>query len=332
MEGGEIMNFKISENSSFKSAFTGALSKMKSGGMSGVAEHLNGAFAHKKADGTEAELGISLLKLTFFLTGFLCSLCFCWIAENMLMSRSLEERLILAESVAHRAPSFANASIDRSFGGLAKLNPFNAAVPPEEKESQASAYPVTSLMLSGTLPNIGAWITDDTGTHLVLKGQEIKGYKLDEIHYGKIVLSSGSTKHEVFLVLSGGAIVPPPPRPDNKKSGLDLSSVVAAGSGKEGSVPRELIDKLLMNPYDEVAKMRMIPAEGGGMQLERIAPDSVLGTVGVVEGDVIKALNGVTITNMGDIANAVNSMMAGTRFDVSVMRGGKAVDLKYQVK
>ena len=328
------MDFKISENSSFKSAFTGALSKMKSGGMSGVAEHLNGAFAHKKADGTEAELGASLLKLTFFLTGFLCSLCFCWMAENMLMSRSLEERLLLAESVSRRAPSFANANIDRSFGGLTALNPFNAALPPEKEEAKTAAYPVTSLVLAGTLPNIGAWITDDTGTHLILKGQEIKGYKLDEIKYGKIVLSVGSSKHEVFLVLSGGSIVPPPPMPANpgKKSGLDLSAVVAAGEGKEGTVPRELVDKLLMNPYDEVAKMRMVPADGGGMRLERIAPDSVLGTVGVVQGDVIKALNGVTITNMGDIANAVNSMMSGTRFDVSVMRGGKPVDLKYQVK
>ena len=47
---------------------------------------------------------------------------------------------------------------------------------------------------------------------------------------------------------------------------------------------------------------------------------------------MIQAVNGVKITNMGDAANAVNSLMAGSRFDVSVMRGGKPLELKYQVR
>jgi S1-C subfamily serine protease len=87
-----------------------------------------------------------------------------------------------------------------------------------------------------------------------------------------------------------------------------------------------------MNPYDEIAKMRMVPAEGGGMQLVRIDPDSVLGLVGVKKDDVIKAVNGVQITNLSDATNAVNSMMSGTRFDVRVERSGKPLELKYQVK
>ncbi len=87
-----------------------------------------------------------------------------------------------------------------------------------------------------------------------------------------------------------------------------------------------------MDPYDEIAKMRMIPAEGGGMQLARIDPDSVLGMVGVRKDDIIKAVNGVEISNLSDATNAVNSMMSGTRFDVKVERSGKPLELKYQVK
>lgn len=98
-------------------------------------------------------------------------------------------------------------------------------------------------------------------------------------------------------------------------------------------MPRELVDALLMNPYDELGKLRMVPADdGSGMQLERIAPDSVFARVGVAQGDVIQAVNGVTISNMADAANAVNSLMAGTRFDVTVQRKGKPLELKYQVK
>ena len=117
-----------------------------------------------------------------------------------------------------------------------------------------------------------------------------------------------------------------------KGGALDFSKIDPARDGKEGSVPRELVDKLIMNPYDEMGKMRMTPAEGGGMRLERIAPDSVLGVVGVTQGDVIKAINGINISNMGDAANAMNSLMSGSRFDVTVDRGGKPLELKYQVK
>lgn len=329
MEGGEIMDFKIPSASSLKNTWTSFVSKH---GQSLSAETPCGLFSHKES-GSEACLGATLLKVTLFMAGFLFALAFSLTAETVIMSRALTFKTIFARSVAGRSPSFANANMDRSYGGFAALNPFGAVMPPETEEKKSSSYPITSLVLSGTLPNIGAWITDDTGTHLILKGQEIKGYKLDKIQYGKVFVSSGSVMHEIFLALSGGSIVPAPTTPPASlnKSGLDISGVVSAGSGKEGSVPRELVDKLLMNPYDEIAKMRMVPADGG-MQLQRIAPDSVLAVVGVAEGDIIKAVNGVNITNMGDVANAVNSMMSGTRFDVSVTRGGKPIDLKYLVK
>ena len=323
------MDFRIPSSSSLKNIWTSLVSKQ---GQPPSVKTPGSLFSHKE-DGSETRLGASLLKVTLFLTGFLFALSFSLTAETIIMSRTLTFKTILAQSVAGRSPSFANANMDRSYGGFASLNPFGAVMPPETEQKASSSYPVTSLVLSGTLPNIGAWITDDTGTHLVLKGQEIKGYKLDAIQYGKVFISSGSVSHEIFLTLSGGSIVPAPAAPSvsSNKSVLDISGVVSAGSGKEGSVPRELVDKLLMNPYDEIAKMRMVPADGG-MQLQRIASDSVLAAVGVTEGDIIKAVNGVRITNMGDVANAVNSMMSGTRFDVSVTRGGKPLARKYLVK
>lgn len=218
---------------------------------------------------------------------------------------------------------------------MTEMNPF-ASESPESEDKSESKYPVSSLMLAGTLPNVAAWIRDDAGTHLVLKGQELKGYKLESVAYGSALVSSGGETYPLHLNLSGGESVPPPPPPSlpaaSKKHDADYSSIVAAGDGKEGSVPRGLVDKLLMNPYDEIAKMRMTPAEGGGMKLERIAADSVLGLVGVSQGDVVKAINGINISNLGDVANAVNSLMSGSRFDVTVDRGGKPLDLKYQVK
>ena len=298
-----------------------------------AADQLRAAFS--RTGGTPEEMSSPLVGLTVFLAGLLLALCCCWMAETAIMSRSLAANLQFAERVARRSPSFANAKIEDELGGLTELNPFGADTPEPVSEDASTAYPISSLMLVGTLPNVGAWIRDDAGTHLMLRDQEIKGYRVENISYGKALLSRNGESYPLYLILSGGNTVAPPPPPapaKTAKSGLDLSAVEPAGPGKEGAVPRELVDKLLMNPYDEIAKMRMTPVEGGGMKLERIAADSVLGTVGVVQGDVIKAINGVNISNMGDAANAINSMMSGSRFDVTVDRGGKPLDLKYQVK
>ncbi len=48
--------------------------------------------------------------------------------------------------------------------------------------------------------------------------------------------------------------------------------------------------------------------------------------VGVRKDDIIKAVNGVEISNLSDATNAVNSMMSGTRFDVKVERSGKPLN------
>ena len=49
------------------------------------------------------------------------------------------------------------------------------------------------------------------------------------------------------------------------------------------------------------------------------------------KGDVIKSVNGIPFTNMGDIANSINSLMNSERFDVEVTREGKPTALRYVV-
>jgi type II secretory pathway component PulC len=289
--------------------------------------------------GSESEGGAPCAPLWYlivFIAGLLLAYCLCTAAANMIMPRALTARLSLAQDIAKRPPSFASAKLESGLGGLAELNPFGADTPKAASGDAAeSGYPVSSLMLAGTLPRVGAWIRDDSGTHLVLKNQDIQGYRLEDVSYGRALLSKNGESYPLYLMLSGGTTVAPPPPPAaGGKPGAqpDFTKIDPARDGKEGSVPRELVDKLIMNPYDEMAKMRMTPAEGGGMRLERIDPTSVLGVVGVTQGDVIKAINGVNITNMGDAANAMNSLMSGSRFDVTVDREGKPLELKYQVK
>ena len=287
-----------------------------------------------------------------FVCGIFAGYCLCSSLESAMMSAALEADAETARAVSRRGPSFANAGRSGGAGGFTEENPFGADVRAAKdtgKSSAAKAAPETlkSMTLRGTLPGVGAWIEVSGNTRLVLKGQSVEGFTLSEIEYSRALLSGGAEEHALYLILSGGgrpaaADRRRPRRAETRrrtqqrapeKPALDFSGLEPASEGREGAVPRELVDALLMNPYDELAKVRMVPTpDMSGMKLERLASDSVLARVGVAQGDVISAINGVSITNVADASNALNSLMAGSRFDVTVMRGGKPVELRYQVK
>lgn len=305
------------------------------------------SFAYQSAaqkGGVQAKQSAALTMLVVFLAGLLIAACLCWMAGARLMARAAEARLTVASGIANRPASFANVKAGEGFKELASLNPFGAASPPraEGTETQTEEFPISSLTLVGTLPEVAAWIRDSSETAIYLIGQDVRGYKLTAVEAGKAVFSMAGKDYPLYLLFSGGTTAAPAasrrpsantaarPTPNTSRN-RRFDGIIAAEEGRDGVVPRELVDALLMNPYDEMGKMRMVPADGGGVQLQSIQPDSVLAHVGVAQGDVIKAINGIEISNLGDMANAVNSLMSGARFDVMVERKGNPVDLNYQV-
>lgn len=308
------------------------------------------------ASRNEASVHARAALAALFAGGIFAGCCLCSAFESAMMSAALDADLASARAVSRRAPSFANAGRTGGIDEFTKENPFGADVRVVKKTEKSGAEKATpeklkSMTLRGTLPGVAAWIEISGNTRLVLKGQSVEGFTLSEIEYNEALLSDGAAEHSIYLLLSGGerpAGSDKRERRSAKRAGtprrqterrapakpeLDFSGLEPASEGQEGAVPRELVDALLMNPYDELAKVRMVPTpDMSGMKLESLASDSVLARVGVAQGDVISAINGVSITNVGDASNALNSLMAGSRFDVTVQRGGKPVELRYQVK
>lgn len=288
--------------------------------------------------------GDSLLFATSFIAGLILAVTICFYIEISLMSDSRETKYRLAEFLSRRTPSLINSMTADPYQDFSVLNPLGVLMPNSDKgRSDPTSYSLEDLDLAGTLPGIGAWMRYSSATYFILRGEEIEGYRLDNVDYFKATLVKGAQKYFLYMKISMGNIAPPQRSLGQSQGGGNIPvkktltktaypGIEPAEGGKEGVVPRELVDKLLMNPYDEIAKMRMVPAEGGGMRLVYIDPDSVLGLVGVQKDDVIKAVNGVQITNLSDATNAVNSMMSGTRFDVTLQRSNKPLELKYQVK
>lgn len=211
---------------------------------------------------------------------------------------------------------------------------------PSSKQLTASElYELEGIRLAGTLPGNAIWVEEGGKQRVILQGEKLKGYDLLYVEDDRVILSRGPATVTVYLRYAGrevaAAPLPPPPvaRPTPAPA---LPGVTAAGPGQKGSIPRETVNKLLLDPLDEMKKFRLRPKfDGGkalGVEVQWMDNASFLNALGVEKGDVIQTVNGLEIKNMGDVVNVINSLMGGSNFDVKVLRQGQTMDLNYNIK
>ena len=251
-----------------------------------------------------------------------------------------------------RSGNVESGGVNRGLGDFAQANPFKispkkpavveeAPKVVEEVKPKEPEPTLDDLVLRGTLPGIGAWVENKDGLKLLLVGKNIERFRLASVTYREATFRRGKTKITKYITY--GPIVAkkveeaPKPAPAPKKEpepAQPTGNIVASVPGqKEGEVPSEIVNQLVQNPFDELKRIRIRPNDkAGGLEVQWIQNDSILKRLGVQRGDVIKSVNGIPFTNMGDIANSISSLMNSERFDVEVTRGGNNTALRYVVR
>ena len=220
-------------------------------------------------------------------------------------------------------------------------NDKSAETPKEEVKAPEPDSGLADLILRGTLPGIGVWVENKGNLILLLVGKDIESYKLTSVKYSEAVFRRG--KNSVTKYLTYGPLPETPKKAETPRPAVAPAAtprpqnngniVAAAPGGQEGQIASETVNQLVQNPFDELKRIRIRPSESaGGLEVQWIQNDSILKQLGVQKGDVIRSVNGIPFTNMGDIANSINSLMNSERFDVEVTRGGKNEALRYVVK
>ncbi|MDR1885477.1 MAG: PDZ domain-containing protein [Synergistaceae bacterium] len=279
------------------------------------------------------------------LAGALSAVILCMLLGGILTVRTVRVQEELASIVSGRSPSMFAQNGARLLPKPTEIRfaAFNAVegAPPvsEDAPAEEAARSIDQFSLVGTLPDIGAWVNVDNATSLVLREQEFKGYVLDDIDPGEVSFSREGETYPLYLTFfdNRSAAAPPPPPPVAEAPPATAESqagamVAAEFNGSEGTVARELLNEMLMNPMDELRKIRLVPNESGGMTVRSIRPDSILAQLGVKRGDVLTGINDIPIKGATDLVNVINSMMSSSRFDASVLRGQEEGRLSYVVR
>jgi membrane-associated protease RseP (regulator of RpoE activity) len=225
-----------------------------------------------------------------------------------------------------------------------KSNPFKVTpriLPDLEEElsadsSQQITGSLAAAVLRWTMPGAGILLEDQGQQYVILVNESFDVYTLEEVTYREAIFVKDENRVVKELVYSKeGPALPQPSAPVVQTRDADLGPLVVPAdpsSGSAGEINRDMINGLIENPFDELKKVRLRPADEQGLQIQWINKDSVLAQLGVQKGDVIRSINGIAFRNMMDITNSVSSLMNSDRFDVEVMRNGTPTSLQYVVR
>lgn len=198
-----------------------------------------------------------------------------------------------------------------------------------------------------------AAITDATGQSLLYQeGMSVDEREVVAIAANRVVLRprSGSLcslsmfgeAPRVATAASSEPRVAEPPRvaeAGQTQEGLDpaaLESGIQQISEREYSIDRSLVTSLLANQAALMRTARVIPHEEGGrvvgVKLYGIRRSSLLGRLGIQNGDMLRTINGYDMTSPDSALEAYARLQSADRITINLARRGSDMSVDYQIR
>jgi general secretion pathway protein C len=127
----------------------------------------------------------------------------------------------------------------------------------------------------------------------------------------------------------------PPPAPG---AGLDpsISKGIQKVSATEFNVDRGVVDKILENQAELMKTARIVPEQENGkvvgIRLFGVRPDTLLGALGMENGDRLQTINGFDMTSPEKALEAYARLRTADHLEVQVNRKGSNTNLDYNIK
>ena len=185
-------------------------------------------------------------------------------------------------------------------------------------------------------------------------GDDVGGKKVEFIGYNpreatpSVWLSSGSTlcqamlfKTQPVLPAAPAAAAPAPPPMAPPTGGpspvpADIASKIQRISDTEFNIDRSVVDKILENQAELMKSARIVPETKDGkvlgIRLFGIRPETLLGTLGLQNGDRLESINGFNMGSPEKALEAYARLRTASQLDVTVNRRGATVAITHHIK
>lgn len=260
-----------------------------------------------------------------------------------------------SQAQAHHAPVDVPASLNleklSALTGLPLPKPEVAAQEAGPAQYDPNAPPVkTSLRvkLLGTLDatdprwslaSIQDMSTQDTATYMT--GDPIQGAEIVEIDRDRVIINNAGRRE--YIDGEGGTGIPvatvaPPIRtsqPIQDPEHAELGEGIKAVDDNNYEIPRNTVDNALSNLNSLAMQARIVPAfkdgQAEGFRLFSIRPDSLYSKIGIVNGDVLKRINGYDLNSPDKALEVYQKLKDSSRIDIEIDRNGSLVHKTYNI-
>lgn len=126
------------------------------------------------------------------------------------------------------------------------------------------------------------------------------------------------------------------PRGGASKIPPEMASKIQKVSENEYTLERSLVDEIMENQGALMKSARIVPEQKNGetlgIRLFGIRPDTLLGTLGLQNGDRLEEINGFKMGNPEQALEAYARLRTAPSLTIKVNRRGKAMNLDYAFK
>jgi len=181
-------------------------------------------------------------------------------------------------------------------------------------------------------------------TFLRRRGGDLGGKTVSFIGWDRVWMTSGSQ-------LCQAQMFRPPPPPSAAASAAPAAAPAPKGASpvsedikkgitkvgpNEFKIDRSVVDKILENQADLMRQARIVPEQENGkvvgIRLFGVRPDTLLGTLGMENGDRLEKINGFDMASPEKALEAYARLRTADQLVVSVNRTGQETNIDYKIQ
>jgi general secretion pathway protein C len=185
--------------------------------------------------------------------------------------------------------------------------------------------------------------SDDPDAKLVRIGEAIGPNVVRLVEWNRVVLSSSASLCQIVMFR------PRTPVDRTANSGAAITKLTAASdvppdikrkiqkvSPTEFDVDRQAVAEILANHARLMESVRILPererGEVAGIRLLGVRPDSLLGALGLENGDRLDSINGIALTSPENGLEAMTRLRTADHLGVRVNRRGKEMTIGFNIR
>jgi general secretion pathway protein C len=186
--------------------------------------------------------------------------------------------------------------------------------------------------------------TDKGKSFLRRRGGEIGGKTVSFVGWDRVWLTSATQLCQVQMFKppappapSGApSAAPAPPPPAAGGVSDDIKKGIRKVGPNEFDVDRTVIDKILENQADLMRQARIVPEQENGktvgIRMFGIKPDTLLGVLGMQNGDRLEKINGFEMASPETALEAYARLRTADHLTVAINRNGQPTNLDFNIK